>query len=121
MTKSILKKIGASGENDAAAHLVDSGFEIIKKNFRAGKLAEIDIIAKKGNLVVFVEVKKRNSDSQFGGALRSIGQGKKRKIKTAASKFLMENQLFNSKEFMFRYDMIAIEDGKTVHLEDIFR
>lgn len=53
--------LGDRGENVAARHLRNSGYKIIVRNFRC-PLGEIDIIARQGDTLVFVEVKTRVSD-----------------------------------------------------------
>ena len=53
------RKIGNLGERAAARHLFKNGYRIIKKNYTAVG-AEIDIIARKRNILVFIEVKARN-------------------------------------------------------------
>ncbi len=70
------------GENLAAQYLAKIGYKIIERNFRKG-YGEIDIIAIKDNILIFVEVKTRTT-ALFGGALESIAYYKiKSLIKTA--------------------------------------
>ena len=70
------QKFGKCGEDLASAFLQNKGYKIIERNFRFGRNGEIDIIAKKDDLVLFVEVKNRSSE-KFGGALYSINSKKK--------------------------------------------
>ena len=74
------KNFGAEGEERAATFLQEKGFSIIERNYRAGRIGEIDIIALKKDLVVFAEVKSRSGDA-FGGGIYSINETKKRHIK----------------------------------------
>ena len=71
------KALGNKGEEIASSFLVEKGFELLKRNYRIYRVGEIDIIAKKENLIIFVEVKTRNIN-HFGGALYSITQRKKK-------------------------------------------
>ena len=54
-------KIGDYGEQLAVEYLVEKGYEILKRNYRFDR-AEIDILAKKENILAVVEVKTRTSD-----------------------------------------------------------
>lgn len=55
--------LGDRGENRAARYLRDKGFKIITRNFTC-ELGEVDIIARDGKTLVFVEVKTREADDQ---------------------------------------------------------
>lgn len=57
---SVQQRLGQDGEDFAASHLVENGYEILERNYRFGK-AEIDIIARKGGVLAVVEVKTRSS------------------------------------------------------------
>ena len=64
------RRLGREGEERAAAHLERRGYRILERNVRAGGV-EIDLVAARGRLVVFVEVKAR-SGSGFGGPLHAV-------------------------------------------------
>lgn len=83
------KNKGISGESFVVSYLERLGFAIVIRNFRK-TFGEIDIIARKDFLLVFVEVKMRLSDSVDYGEL--IGYSKRKKIIATAHAFLMENQ-----------------------------
>lgn len=114
------KTIGNFGEDKAAQFLVEKGFEIITRNYRSGKIGEIDIIAKQNNLILFVEVKLRKTD-RFGGAIYSITSKKKLTIKKTASHFLLKNPLYNNKNYTFRFDFISIDGNNIEWINDIIR
>ncbi len=120
MAKGSNRDIGEAGESLAAAFLGEKQFNIIKRNFRFGKSGEIDIIAQKGGLVVFAEVKSRESE-KFGGALYSISGKKKRSLKTVAKAFLSAHPEYNCPEFTFRFDLLSISGNSVDWIEDIFR
>lgn len=65
------KVIGKQGEEIAKNFLIKQGFEILEMNFRYSKMAEIDIIASKNNVLHFVEVKTR-TQTFFGSPLEAI-------------------------------------------------
>ena len=84
------RKIGNLGEKRAALYLFFKGYRIIKRNYTALD-AEIDIIAKKANMLVFVEVKTRNEKSVSSIEPRpasSVTPEKQRKIIKCAACFL---------------------------------
>jgi putative endonuclease len=114
------RELGTGGEDAAAAFLISKNFSIIERNFRYGKTGEIDIIARRGDLVVFVEVKSRSS-ARYGGALYSIGSKKKASLKKAAGAFIASRPEYNRKELTFRFDLISVTAGSIDWLEDMFR
>ncbi len=114
------KKFGAEGEERAAVFLQEKGFSIIERNYRAGKIGEIDIIAVKKDLVVFAEVKSRSGDA-FGGGIYSINESKKRHLRTAARVFLASHPSYNTKEYTFRFDLILVSKDKIELIDDIIR
>ncbi len=69
------RRVGAGGEDRAASFLESRGFEIIERNYRFGRAGEIDLIARRGDLLVFVEVKSRNTPV-YGGPLYAINARK---------------------------------------------
>ena len=111
------KEKGILGEQIATNFLIKKGFQILEKNYRVGR-HEIDIIAKKENLVVFVEVKLRKNEN-FGFPEAQVNHKKEEHIRNVADYFLEQNPQF----FEIRFDIISIIlEPKTeiVHLEDVF-
>ena len=106
------KKLGIEGENLAVEYLQFAGYEVITKNYRAGREAEIDIIAKSNDVLIFVEVKTRSND-KCGTPAESVDIRKQKKIITAAMKYLQENNLFDN---ACRFDVIEIyaKSGKNM-------
>ncbi len=113
-------KIGVSGEEAAARFFEEHGFSILAKNFRFGRAGEIDLVVQKDNLVIFVEVKSRNTDT-YGGAIYAIGPSKKRKLKIVADAFLRLNPTLNDKNMLFRFDLLAYNNGSFNWVQDIIR
>ncbi len=103
------RKIGIIGEKLAQKYLIDKEYKIIATNFYT-KRGEIDIIAKKEQCIIFVEVKTR-SNLKYGTPAMAVGNMKKNHIKTAAKVFLQLNRLQNCS---VRFDVIEIYiiDGK---------
>ena len=74
--------IGKLGEKHAEYYLIKQGFSILEKNYRS-KFGEIDIIAKKNNVIHFIEVKTRTTN-RFGEPYEAVNKTKINKIiKTA--------------------------------------
>lgn len=108
---------GKSGEEIAKKFLIEIGYKITHSNFRT-PFGEIDIIAKDGNVIVFVEVKTRSS-SNYGSPLFSITDYKKRNIIKNATYFLYRYRLLDRDS---RIDVIAINtdcNGNFEKLEHI--
>src|SRR5689334_9843647 len=79
--------VGATSEDRAVDHLVRHGYRIVERNFRCA-VGELDVIARDGRTLVFVEVRSRRS-AEHGSALQAIGWGKRRKVSRVASAYLM--------------------------------
>ena len=81
------REIGDVGEEATAQFLIKNGYEILKRNYTV-RGGEIDIIAKKGDLIAFVEVKTRRKNSTTTGE-DAITKSKKQFIIRTAERFLM--------------------------------
>ena len=82
----IRQRIGAAAEELAARHLLGHGLRILERNFRV-RGGEIDLIAREGKTLVFVEVRLR-SRSDFGGAAASITLRTQQRLILAARHYL---------------------------------
>ncbi len=101
------KSTGELGEKLAAEYLVRHGYAIIETNYRT-RGGEIDIVAKQGGCLVFVEVRaKRNTN--FGTPEESITQTKMSKLRATAEQYYQARE--NLPE-AYRIDVIAIEFGR---------
>jgi putative endonuclease len=81
-----LNTSGAKAETLAAEYLMRQGLAIVGRNFRT-RFGEIDLIARDGRVLVFVEVRMRRSDAH-GGAAESITPRKRARLVAAASGYL---------------------------------
>jgi len=97
------KSLGARGEEIAAAYLKGRKFTIVERNFRC-KAGEVDIIARDGKTLVFVEVKTRRTLT-FGPPQLALTPFKQRQISKAALTWLAKKKLFGENA---RFDVIAI-------------
>jgi len=91
------KEIGNFGENTAAQHLGELGYEILYRNWRYKHL-EIDIIASKDNLLHIIEVKTRSS-IEFGYPEQFINPQKMQFLKNAAAHFQYQNPRWKYLQF----------------------
>jgi putative endonuclease len=119
MAKRKALEIGREGEKQAQTFLLESGYRILFTNWRAGK-AEIDIVAEKDAMLVFVEVKTRTSLA-FGGPLEALSQAQQKRLAFAATVFMEEMDF----EGEIRFDLITIywppgRQAQLSHLEDVF-
>ena len=110
---------GVSGENRASHFLRAKGFTILRRNYRFGQIGEIDIIARKGDLIIFVEVKNR-SGNLYGGPLYSISARKKRTLRLIANQFILTEGR-PLRHLTFRFDLIALQAGSIQWIRDIIR
>lgn len=97
-------KIGKFGQQLAAEFLQKRGYEIIGQNFFT-RLGEIDLIARDGEQLVFIEVKTRLGHN-FGLPEEALNSDKAKKIKETALEYLMQNNI-NSDNY--RFDLVAVE------------
>jgi putative endonuclease len=105
---------GREGENIATAYLKEKGYRICETNFRCA-LGEIDIIARDGNDLVFVEVKTRKS-RKLGYPEQAVGGRKQRKISLLALWYLQKKKIGDIRA---RFDVVAITmlpEGREIRL-----
>ena len=112
-------KIGIKGEQIAADFLQNKGYIIVHRNWRSGK-KELDIIALKGKLLVFVEVKARTT-LDFGFPEESVNKKKQQFLKSAGEAFVLANPQY----LEVRFDIVSIiiegdSAKEIVHFEEAF-
>ena len=110
-------ELGIKGEKLAIDFLLKNGYKILEKNFRYLK-AEVDIIAKKDNVLAAVEVKTRSTD-YFGNPQDFVNPKKIKLLLSAIDYYVNEKDL----DVEVRFDIIAITHQKTIkitHLKDAF-
>jgi putative endonuclease len=111
-------KKGKEGETLAAEFLVNKGFEIIERNYRY-KRAEIDLIVKKNNWLIFVEVKMRSSDA-YGYPENFVDYKKVKNVTDGAEEYTYRKNWQGN----VRFDVVSIREQRgereIVHIEDAF-
>lgn len=111
-------ELGKKGEKLAIDFLIENDYKILEKNYRYLK-AEVDIIARKKDVLVVVEVKTRSSD-YFGNPQDFITQKKIKLLVSAIDYYIVQRDL----DVEVRFDIIAIihqkDKTKIEHLENAF-
>jgi putative endonuclease len=97
------RTLGARGEEMAVAYLRGLRFAILERNFRC-KGGEVDIVAREGEMLVFVEVKCRRHEG-YGPPQQAVTPFKQRQISKAALTWLAKNRRMDASA---RFDVIAI-------------
>lgn len=112
-------KIGIKGEEIASTFLLNKGYNILFRNWRYGK-KEVDIIAVKNELIVFVEVKTRTRE-QFQFPEEAVNKRKQLFLKVAADGYADQNPSRQS----IRFDIISVllegeHIKEIIHFEEAF-
>jgi putative endonuclease len=107
---------GASAEERAVALLVRKGYRIVERNYRS-KLGELDIVARDGTTLVFVEVRSRHT-AAFGSALEAVGPRKRAKVSRVAMQYVAWRRPAFARA---RFDVVAITGRELVHVVDAWR
>jgi len=100
------KARGHWGERLAARHLVRRGFTILERNWTV-KRGELDIIAKEGDTLVFVEVRTRRNDAMVSPE-ESINHNKRMRLINLAREYLCTHDAGDSE---VRFDLVAVRYG----------
>lgn len=115
------RRLGRWGEEQAAKYLRLRAYTILERNY-ACRLGEIDIIARRGRYIVFVEVKMRK-DAAFAQAREFVTPAKQRRIIATAQMYLSANDI----ELQPRFDVLEVYAlrgmegrAKIIHTENAF-
>ena len=114
--------LGRLGEAHARQHLVQLGWTIEATNYRFGR-REIDLVARRGKLIAFVEVKTRAGDG-YGAPEEAVTRLKRREIEIVAREYLHRHRLG---DVDVRLDVISVTVGPNAriehlaHIEDAWR
>jgi len=128
MAKTIKRIIGDEGENQASKYLQKLGYQVIERNYLR-KWGEIDIIAKKHNVLYFVEVKTITASYYINGSdwyrpEDNVHTWKIRRLKRAIQTYLAENKISIETEWEFSVITVVLkrksrELYKLEHLENL--
>lgn len=111
------KEIGKIGEDFALKYFKKKGFEICERNYKTN-FGEVDLIVRKENLLVFVEVKARKS-LEFGEPIEAVNVRKQEKIRFIANYYLLRKKM---RDYQIRFDIFSIildKDNKIKSFEHI--
>lgn len=109
------RMVGSEQERIAAEYLKECGYEILECNYRC-KLGEIDIVARDGAYLVFVEVKYRKN-LKMGSPLEAVNTAKQQKIRKVCQWYLMEKR-FN--DVPIRFDVVGILEKEITLIKNAF-
>lgn len=96
-------ELGRRSERMAAEYLKQRGYAILERNYRVGH-KEVDLIARRGRLVAFIEVKAR-AGAGYGHPLEAITWSKRREVAYVARVWIAAN---GRSDLVYRFDAIAI-------------
>lgn len=112
------QQLGQVGEELAAKHLINSGYEILEKNY-SWKKGELDLICEKDELLVIVEVKTRQT-AIFGQPYEAVSRKKQLQIIKVANTFITQRNI----DLEVRFDVVSIvinSHRKSIeHIENAF-
>ncbi|MCH9008786.1 MAG: YraN family protein [Calditrichaeota bacterium] len=119
MRRDSTKAVGTKGEDLAADYLVQKNYSILERNYRWSR-GEIDIVACKDDVLIFVEVKTATGGS-FGAPETWVTERKQKQVGQVAEGYLQEHELDNMD---CRFDVIAIQmrgkEWQVKHIENAF-
>jgi putative endonuclease len=96
--------LGLRGEQIAMAYLTSCGWEIEAHRFRLGK-HDLDVVARRGSLVAFVEVKARSS-GRFGAGGEAVGRRKRAALARVAEIWRLR---FGRASDTYRFDLVEVD------------
>ena len=109
------RELGAAGEALVADWYRANGYEVVETNWRC-RQGELDLIVRKGRVLVFCEVKARSTDA-FGTPAEAVTREKRDRIRRLAAVYL-EDAPFRAREV--RFDVAGILDGQLEVIEAAF-
>ena len=104
MSRDPRQSLGILGENVACGELHRRGYAILARRYRT-KYGEIDIVARDGDVTVFVEVKARDGQD-FGGGAEAVTRWKQRRLTNMAMDYLARHRLFDRP---CRFDVVTVD------------
>lgn len=111
---------GRWGEALAARHLRSLGFTVLDVGWRPPEpelRGDLDLVARRADLLVFCEVKARRDASRFGGAVAAVNATKQQRVRTLAASWLRQRR---PGDVDVRFDVIAIDGVRLTHYEGAF-
>lgn len=106
---------GSEGERLVRDYLTGRGYKVLDMNYRRGP-GEIDVIARQGGTLVFVEVKRR-TDDRYGRPAEAVTPQKRERIVRTALLYMQEKQCDDAPA---RFDIVELTPGEINHIEGAF-
>lgn len=116
MKKQNNRQVGTCYEESAIGYLEKLGYKIIEKNYRC-PLGEIDIIAREGKYLCFIEVKYR-SRKTYGEPVQAVNWKKQKRISLVASCYLMQHRYRDTTPV--RFDVVGISKEEITLIRNAF-
>ncbi|WP_219945050.1 YraN family protein [Iamia sp. SCSIO 61187] len=110
------RALGADGEDMAARWYQARGWEVLDRNWRAGRTGELDLVLRRRRAIAFVEVKTRRT-ATFGLPAEAVTPAKQARIRRLAAAWMAENEVRADE---LRFDVVAILDGQIEVIEGAF-
>ena len=104
--------LGLAGEDAACVELVRRGYEIVARRYRT-RAGEVDVVARDGATVVFVEVKTRASDA-YGGGAAAVTWQKRQRLARVAVEFLARH---GQSSAPCRFDVVVVTPAVVPRVE----
>jgi putative endonuclease len=105
--------VGRTGEDAAVQYLLQRGYYILERNYRC-RFGEIDLVARDGDTLTFIEVKTRRSRT-FGPAAAAVTHTKQRHLIKASQMYMVQH---GKREVLCRFDVVTIDmDGQESRIE----
>jgi putative endonuclease len=108
--------LGRLGENLALKKIKSLGYKCIARNYRC-PLGEVDLIAKDGDALVFIEIKTRKGRS-IGYAKESVNKRKRRQLSKVALAYMKSHDVADTKS---RFDVVAVHIRESMHEIEVVR
>lgn len=121
------QEAGASGEALAAGWYEAAGFDVVARNWRC-RSGELDLVVRRGSLMVFCEVKTRRTD-RYGSPAESVTPRQQRRVRAAAAAFLSElprrsegapSARQQQRSVNVRFDVACVQAGEVAVIEAAF-
>lgn len=116
------KEFGNMGEDFAEQYLIRKGFEILSRNYRT-RIGEIDLIVRKDDFLVFVEVKTRKTKG-YGQGFEAVNYKKQQTLRQVANQYLAYEKHRAKPSTSMRFDVIDVfiqgETPEMNHIENAF-
>lgn len=106
------RELGRIGEEAAAKHITACGMKLLARNFRVGRMGEIDMIAQDGDTLCFIEVKARRGQ-RYGTPAEAVSAAKQHTIIKVAQVYAAHHEI---DDMQLRFDVIEVYMGSNCEI-----